>query len=126
VCMCVMCWGVRRRRIILCCWVCAWFVVWFQSVQHCRLVTAVHLRHLHPPHRLWKLQVCSAMSFNLYNFVILFYFVLFYFIYFILFFFPLFVFCNIFVTISPVKFRLLSLGRARQQQSRAYPGQWGE
>jgi hypothetical protein len=36
-----------------------------------------------------------------------------------------FVFCNIFVTGFPVKFGLLSPGRARQRQSRAYPGHWG-
>jgi hypothetical protein len=33
-----------------------------------------------------------------------------------------FVFCNIFVTGFPVKFGLLSPGRARQRQFRAYPG----
>jgi hypothetical protein len=33
-----------------------------------------------------------------------------------------FVFCNIFVTGFPVKFGLLSPGRARQRQCRAYPG----
>jgi hypothetical protein len=36
-----------------------------------------------------------------------------------------FVFCNIFVTGFPVKFGLLSLGRARQRRCRAYPGHWG-
>jgi hypothetical protein len=36
-----------------------------------------------------------------------------------------FVFCNIFVTGFPVKFGLLSTGRARQRWCRAYPGHWG-
>jgi hypothetical protein len=36
-----------------------------------------------------------------------------------------FLFCNIFVTGIPVKFGLLSPGRARQRRSRAYPGQGG-
>jgi hypothetical protein len=36
-----------------------------------------------------------------------------------------FAFCNIFVTGFPVKFGLLSPGRARQRQCRAYPGHWG-
>jgi hypothetical protein len=36
-----------------------------------------------------------------------------------------FVFCNIFVTGFPVKFWLLSPGRAWQQQCCAYPGHWG-
>jgi hypothetical protein len=42
-----------------------------------------------------------------------------------IFFFFFFVFCNIFVTGFPVKFGLLSLGKARQRQCRAYPGHWG-
>jgi hypothetical protein len=36
-----------------------------------------------------------------------------------------FVFFNIFVTGVPVKFGLLTPGRARQRRSRAYPGQGG-
>jgi hypothetical protein len=38
----------------------------------------------------------------------------------------IFVFCNIFVTSFPVKFGLLSPGRARQRRCCAYPGHWGE
>jgi hypothetical protein len=45
--------------------------------------------------------------------------------YFIFIFFFNFVFCNIFVTGFPAKFGLLSLGRVRQRQCRAYPGHWG-
>jgi hypothetical protein len=47
----------------------------------------------------------------------------FFFLFFILYF--VFVFCNIFVTGFPVKFGLLSPGRARQWRCRTYPGHWG-